>query len=138
MKKTISLFLAVLIFHISSFGQSKHTVEKGDQLIMFDYSSMSKAVQDKVNENKQKGTRLSDGIVKVYTVHDPVFVSNDMQIAALQFLKENKNFIRSIWQSTSVVKIYVQPEMKSEDLKFILKEKLGEVEFTQEQYQLAN
>lgn len=87
------------------------------ETIPFDYNQMPQDVQIKIDQNKAAGKSALDGIAKAYTVEIKSCSNSESTKNNLAFLNKQNGFIRVVFVSSGIIKIIVQPDFDSVDLK---------------------
>lgn len=87
------------------------------ETIRWDYNHMPIEVQSKINENKLSEKKLLDGIVKGFLIEIKSCNSSETTNDNLSFLKGQNGIIREEFVSNGIVKIIVEPDFDSVDLK---------------------
>lgn len=98
-------------------GNNTSVIIPPQEKIFFDYNSMPYDVKNRVSSNKANGKPLLDGVLKGYTVDIAACQSETSTKSILSFLTDMKGFCKVVFISPGKVKLIVQPELSSVDLK---------------------
>lgn len=113
-----------------------NTQTESRPLPVFNYSDLPSDVQQRLNENKNSDRYLFDGVVKGYTVNIPASTNPFESEKLLSFLSTQHGFIKSEFVSPGTVRLLVQPDFDSVQLKELLKAQSLDFNFVNEFFTL--
>lgn len=99
-----------------------------------DYESMSIEVRNKINANKINSKKLSEGILKSYTVNVKSCISIETTRKTFTFLESKSGIVETKFISKGIIQIVVIPEYDSESLKEALSSNEISFKFLSENY----
>ena len=124
--------------------QSQETIIQKNELntkeynFLYDFNSMSTDVKEKIAFNKYNNLPLTEGIQKIYVLKILNLKDSIERKSLIIVFKKLRGFLNAEFLNNELIKIFIQPNISSTNIKEILELNKVSAEFIKEQYIVNN